>query len=245
MAELRIGCSGFNYPHWRGNFYPQGLPQRKWLQHYCSIFSTVELNVTFYRLPLPSTFEKWHNETPDNFAFSLKGSRYITHVRKLAEPEESLEMFFRGALLLKNKLKVILWQFPPSYKLNIPRLKGFLKLLNKYPVRNTLEFRHESWISQDTISLCMENNMSMCMSDWPVFNDDLPVTSDFVYIRRHGFGGGYDTCYSEDFLRKDAGRIKAYIKKNRDVFIYFNNDASGYAPRNAKELSGLLRNISI
>lgn len=237
MPDLYIGCSGFNYRHWRGTFYPEKLTQKKWLQHYCSVFSSVELNVTFYRLPSLATFDKWYQETPDNFVFSLKGSRFITHVKRLQVTAESLELFFNGALRLKDKIKVILWQFPPTFKINIERLSNFLGMLSDYSVRNTLEFRHESWITPEVIDICKKHNAGLCMADWPLFIDDLPVTADFVYIRRHGKAGSYDNCYTGPELKRDSKRISGYLKSGKDVFIYFNNDAYGYAPRNAKELS--------
>lgn len=240
MSEARIGCSGFNYSHWLGTFYPQDLPQRKWFQHYCTVFSSVELNVTFYRVPLPATFDKWYQETPDDFVFSLKGSRFITHVKRLIDPEAPLDRFFEAALRLKEKMQVVLWQFPPRFKADKERLIRFLRVLSDYPVRNTLEFRHESWISQDVIDICREYRVGLCMADWPKFIDDLPVTADFVYIRRHGETGGYDTCYSKAALKRDAMRIKAYLKSGKDVFVYFNNDAFGYAPKNAYELLEML-----
>lgn len=243
MPELKIGCSGFNYGGWKGNFYPPDLPQKKWLDFYCKIFNTVELNVTFYRLPLASTFSKWHNETPSDFVFSIKGSRFITHIKRLSDPQEPLEIFSERALNLKEKLRVVLWQFSPSFKINIERLKFFLKLLKKYPVKNTLEFRHESWITEEVIDLCRKHNISLCTADWPEFIDELPVTSDFVYTRRHGKGGSYATCYSKAELKKDAKKIKNYLKDNKDVFIYFNNDAYGYAPKNAKELMEMLKKL--
>lgn len=240
MADLRIGCSGFNYWDWKGNFYPEDLPQNKWLNYYCSIFNTVELNVTFYRLPLIKTFEKWYKETPDDFVFSLKGSRFISHVKRLLEPEEPLKLFFERALHLKEKLRVVLWQFSPGFKIDIDRLKHFLDLLKRYPVRNTLEFRNESWITGDIIDLCKAHSVSICMADWPEFIDDLPVTSDFVYIRRHGEGGSYATCYSEAQLKNDAKRIKGYMRDKKDIYIYFNNDYHGYAPKNARELKDMI-----
>jgi uncharacterized protein YecE (DUF72 family) len=240
MPDVRVGCSGFNYPHWKEVFYPRKLPQRKWLRHYCSVFSSVELNVTFYRLPSLDTFNKWYQETPRDFVFSLKGSRFITHVKRLLITAESLDLFFKGALRLKKKLKVVLWQLPPTFKINTERLTNFLRLLRDYPVRNTFEFRHESWITSEVIDICREHNTGLCLADWPVFIDNLPVTSDFVYIRRHGEGGGYDTCYSKAALKKDAKRIKGYLKDGKDVFIYFNNDAYGCAPKNAKELMDII-----
>lgn len=239
MKKVRIGCSGFNYPHWGGAFYPEGLSQKKWLKYYCTIFSTVELNVTFYRLPRPSTFDKWHSETPDGFVFSLKGSRFITHVKRLLEPAESLELFFKGALRLKEKLEVVLWQLPPAFKADVGRLKRFIGLLRKYPVKNTFEFRNETWITEAVEELCRADNISLCMADWPECIDTLPVTSDFVYIRRHG-AGSYDSNYSTAYLKRDARRIKKYRKAGKDVYIYFNNDAFGYAPANARELMAIL-----
>ncbi len=217
------------------------MPQKEWLRHYSSVFTTVELNVTFYRLPPASSFDRWYQETPDDFVFSVKGSRFITHVKKLLDPEEPVKLFFRGALRLKEKLGVVLWQFPPSFKKNEGRLRDFLRLLAAYPARSALEFRNESWITGEVADLCMERRAALCMADWPSFNDDLPVTSDFVYTRRHGASGSYDTCYSEAELRRDAGRIRGYLRKKKDVYIYFNNDAGGYAPANARELRGLLR----
>jgi uncharacterized protein YecE (DUF72 family) len=194
------------------------------------------LNVTFYRLPLAATFDKWYKETPSGFAFSLKGSRYISHVKRLLDPQKPVDLFFERALRLKEKLKVVLWQFSPGFKIDTGRLKIFLELLRKYNVKNTLEFRNESWLNDEVVNLCKRYDTSLCMADWPGFINDLPVTSDFVYIRRHGTGGNYNTDYSKTELKKDAKRIKNYLKEKKDVFIYFNNDAYGYAPKNAKEL---------
>ncbi len=241
MPEIYVGCSGFNYGDWKGNFYPSDLPQKKWLQYYCTVFNTVELNVTFYRLPLAGTFDKWRAETPPDFAFSLKGSRYITHIKRLLDPEEPLELFYERALRLKEKLKVVLWQFSPGFKIDIERLRKFLMLLGNYPVRNTLEFRHESWMTKGVIDLCSKYGVSLCMADWPEFLDDIAVTADFVYQRRHGQGGNYATLYSMADLREDALRIKGYVKNSKDSFMYFNNDFQGYAPRNARELLEILK----
>ena len=240
MSELLIGCSGFSYLDWKGEFYPDGFPQKRWFEYYCTVFKTVELNVTFYRLPLVKTFEKWYAESPADFAFSLKGSRFITHIKRLSDPEGPLDLFFERALRLKEKLKVVLWQFSPGFKIDLERLSRFLKLLGDYPVRNTLEFRNESWMTKKTMDLCKDSKVGLCMADWPEFLDDLPVTSDFVYIRRHGEGGNYATNYSKTALRKDARRLKNYVKLGKDVFIYFNNDFHGYAPGNARELTEIL-----
>lgn len=240
MAELKIGCSGFSYPHWRGAFYPDGMPQSRWLAHYCTAFSSVELNVTFYRIPKPETFVKWRRETLAGFTFSLKGSRFITHVKRLHDPKEPLAHFFDAALHLGEKLVAVLWQFPPSFTLSLERLGAFLGLLARYPVRNALEFRNESWLVAEVFDLCREHNVGLCMADWPEFIREPPLTADFVYIRRHGHGGDYAGCYSRDELERDDLRIRGYLGEGRDVFIYFNNDARGFAPQNARELAGML-----
>lgn len=171
----------------------------------------------------------------------VKGGKFITHVKRLLEPEQPLELFFARALRLKKKLKVVLWQFSPGFKIELERLKKFLELLRQYPVRSTLEFRHESWITDKVIDFCKECNVGLCMADWPEFLNDLPATADFVYMRRHGKGGDYATCYSKAELKKDARRMKNFTKEGKDVFVYFNNDAYGYAPKNAQELMEMMQ----
>jgi len=241
MPELRIGCSGFHYQDWKGSFYPSDLAPKKWFEYYYQVFNTVELNVTFYRLPYSRTFENWYNKTPPEFAFSIKGSRFVTHIKRLLDPALPLESFFNSALQLKEKLKVVLWQFPPGFTVNRERLSNFLGLLYQYPNRNALEFRHKSWITDDVVALCKNFNVGLCMADWPKYIDELPVTADFVYIRRHGKEGSYATSYSIDELRNDARRISNYLNAGKDVFIYFNNDYYGYAPKNARQLEELLK----
>ncbi len=241
MCEIYVGCSGFNYRDWKGNFYPTDLRQEKWLQYYCTVFNTVELNVTFYRVPLAGTFDKWYAETPSDFVFSLKGSRFITHIKRLLDPEEPLSFFFDRALRLQEKLRVVLWQFSPGFKIDFARLQKFVKLLGNYPVRNTFEFRNESWMTESVAELCAQHGISLCMADWPEFLDDIPVITDFVYLRRHGEGGNYATLYPAAAIREDALRIKKYLKSGKDSFMYFNNDFQGYAPRNAIELLEILK----
>jgi len=236
LADLRIGCSGFLYDHWRKNFYPEDLSKNYWLEYYSKHFSTVELNVTFYKLPDRETFSKWYLSTPEGFVFSLKGSRFITHIKKIKDCAEPVEAFFSRALLLKEKLGVILWQFPPSLTLDLERLKDFLELLEPYEMKNTFEFRNKTWINKKVVDLLKKKNVAFCMADWPDFLDKLPLTANFVYIRRHGQEGSYATEYSKELLNKDAKRIKVYLRQKKDVFIYFNNDAFGYAPKNVSEL---------
>ena len=240
MPKYRIGCSGFLYESWKGAFYPEDLPHKKWLSFYQEKFNTVELNVTFYRLLKKEAFERWYKETPPEFTFCLKGSRFISHVKKLKDVELPLSTFFNVTAPLMEKLDVILWQLPPNLKLNIKNLEDFIKNLKQYPVRHVFEFRHKSWLSKRVFKLLSAANIALCMADWPDFIDDLPVTADFVYIRRHGEGGNFSTNYNPEQLKHDAKRIKEYLKQGKDVYFYFNNDAFAYAPKNVIELRTIL-----
>lgn len=228
------------YDHWRGPFFPDKLPKRRWLEYYQECFDTVELNVTFYRLPKQDTFNKWFRESPDGFSFSLKGSRFITHVKRLSDVAEPLERFFSLACRLEEKLGVVLWQFPPNFAMDMERLEKFLDLLPKYDVRHVFEFRNETWIRPKVAGIIRDHGHAMCSADWPAFLERPPETADFIYIRRHGHGGRYDSCYSREDLAADAGRCRASISAGRDVFVYFNNDAHGYAPMNARTLKELI-----
>lgn len=240
MAKLYLGCSGFSYKHWRGNFYPETVSQKDWFSHYRTVFNTVELNVTFYRTPTAETFRHWYEQSEEQFSFAVKGSRYITHIKRLVDVEEAISRFFGPAGELQEKMKVVLWQFPPQFRIDLPRLEAFLDQLTPYHQRHTLEFRNESWLDDRTVDLCKARNVSLCMADHPPYLDRLPVTADFVYIRRHGMHGSYNGFYSSDALAEDARRIRGYLDKGLDVFIYFNNDLGGAAPQNAVELAGML-----
>ena len=243
MPDLRIGCSGFSYRHWKGVFYPADVPAKQWLKYYATVFSTVELNVTFYRLPLARTFDRWYEETPPGFRFAVKGSRLITHRKRLRDPREALALFFERALRLREKLAVVLWQFPPSFGIDIDRLTEFLGLLKEVPVRNAFEFRNERWITEEVEGVLRNEGAAYCLADRPEFLDDLPPTAGFVYLRRHGAEGSYAGRYSRKELEKDAERIRSFLKGGRDVFVYFNNDAFGYAPANARELAEIVGTV--
>lgn len=243
MPKYRIGCSGFLYDSWKGAFYPEDLPHRRWLSFYMEKLNTVELNVTFYRLLKKEAFERWYKETTPDFVFCLKGSRFITHVKKLKDVELPLSTFFNATAPLLEKLGVILWQLPPNLKLNMKNLEDFIENLKRYPVRHAFEFRHKSWLTKKVISLLSASNIALCMADWPDFINELPVTANFVYIRRHGEGGNYATNYSPEQLKNDAKKIKEYLKQGKDVYYYLNNDAFAYAPKNALELNEILKNI--
>ncbi|MBI5195946.1 MAG: DUF72 domain-containing protein [Nitrospirae bacterium] len=240
MQKYKIGCSGFMYDAWKGVFYPEELPQKNWLSFYGEKFDALELNVTFYRLLKKEAFERWYKETSPRFSFSLKGSRFITHVKKLKDVELPLSTFFNTTAPLMEKLEVVLWQLPPNLKANLKVLKEFIEALKPYPMRYAFEFRHKSWINSKVFKLLSTYNIAVCMADWPPFIEEVPLTADFVYIRRHGKGGNYSTPYPTEQLKKDAKKIKAFMKEGKDVYIFFNNDAFGYAPQNAKELKEIL-----
>ena len=247
-AKVFVGTSGFTYKHWgNGVFYPKETPQRKWLEFYAEHFNTVELNVTFYRLPTEDTFRSWHKRTPEAFRFALKGSRFITHVKRLKDCREPLKLYFKRARLLQEKLSVVLWQLPPQFQKDAPRLKDFLKTLRHYrSVRHVFEFRDTTWFHQDVYELLNEMNTStetaICMADRFGGGAGIPETAGFVYLRRHGPESGrlYTGCYSGEALRRDARRIKKWLSAGKDVYLYFNNDAHGWAVKNAQGVRNLI-----
>ena len=234
-----IGTSGFFYRHWKGIFYPEGLPQKKWLEFYANSFGTLELNNTFYRLPRKSTVKGWVNRTPDNFVFSVKGSKFITHTKRLRNVEKSVQLFMQRALLFENKLGVILFQLPPSMKKDAVLLKNFLSLLNKNK-RYAIEFRHKSWLSDEIYTTLKEYNIAFCISDTPQYPYAEVVTANFSYIRLHGHTVLYASDYTKNQVTHYANLIKKWNKNNIQAYIYFDNDFSGYAIKNALQLKKLL-----
>jgi len=241
MKKIYIGTSGFLYEHWGGGvFYPRQLRQKDWLQHYCKYFDNVELNVTFYRLPTAEAFLGWYKKTPKNFTFAVKGSRFITHIKRIKDCKEPLKLFFSRAKNLKEKLGVVLWQLPPSFKADAKRLEKFLIDLKKYKYRHAFEFRNKTWLCDEVFKMLKKYNASLCLSDYPGCVIEGPITADFVYVRRHGISSLYGGCYSREMLQQDAANIKKWRRQGKTVFEYFNNDACGYAVRNALELKDIV-----
>jgi uncharacterized protein YecE (DUF72 family) len=240
MPKYRIGCSGFLYDSWRGVLYPEDLPHKEWLTFYAAKINSVELNVTFYRLLKKEAFDKWYRETPPDFSFVLKGSRFVTHIKKLKDVEMPLSTFFNITTPLSKKLEVVLWQLPPNLKVNLRSLEDFIEALRQYRVRHVFEFKNKNWLNKKVLKILSAANIAVCMSDWPDYADEAPITADFVYLRRQGEEGKYASNYTTEQLQKDAKRIKEYMKQGKDVYIYFNNDAFGYAPKNAMELKAIL-----
>jgi len=233
-SKIFVGTSGFSYPHWRGIFYPENLPQKDWFLYYTKHFDTVELNVSFYRLPRREIFEGWRRRAGDKFVFAVKGWRMITHIRKLKKCQEEIKRFFEAANGLKSK-DMILWQLPPSLKFDSFLLVDFLAMLPK-GWRHAFEFRHPSWGDEKTWEILRKYKAAAVFQDfpdWPIFEE---VTADFVYLRFHGKESLYSSCYTEKELKDWAKKIKNWQKQGLDVYAYFNNDALGYAIENAKRL---------
>jgi len=245
MAKLLIGTSGYNYPHWgKGVFYPKGIPQSQWLEYYSRHFDTVELNVTFYRLVKRQVFEGWYRRTPEKFLFAVKGSRYITHIKRLRNCEEAIQRFSENCQGLGEKLDVILWQLPPQSVYRKEPFATFCKLVSGFPVLNktqhAFEFRHDSWFVSEVVRLLEHYGFSLCISDSPNLPSRETVTADFVYLRFHGSQALYGSKYTDEELTRWAQKVQFWLNQSRAVYAYFNNDVSGYALENAQRLRELL-----
>jgi len=245
MQKLFIGTSGWVYPHWEGVFYPGDLPSKDKLKYFSKHFKTAEINYSFYHLPRPATYQNWYNQTPEDFLFAVKASRFITHIKRLQGTKEASKQFIENALNLKEKLGPILFQFPPSFKAteeNVSRLEGFLKLITKRKTRYAFEFRHKSWCDKKIYNLLKKHNAAWVIADSPNYPKAEDVTADFIYIRMHGSKVLFSSSYTKKELKDLAQKIKKWLKQRLDIYVYFNNDAYGYAVGNAKELVKFCKN---
>ena len=238
MGHVYIGTSGWQYSHWRGSFYPQNLPQNLWLSYYAKYFDTVEVNSSFYGQTKASTFQKWQHETSDHFVFAIKGNRFITHIKRLKNCQDSLKVFFDNLSGIVDS-HAVLWQLPPSLKIDLRRLELFLKLL-KRGHRYAIEFRHESWVDTKTWQILKKFNCAVVFQDWRQWPQIKEETANFIYIRFHGSKALYSSNYSDAELKRFAELIKKWITDKKDVYAYFNNDAAGFAVSNALTLKKLV-----
>jgi len=243
MVKLYIGTSGWIYSHWKDIFYPNDLSSKDKLKYFSKHFKTVEINYSFYHLPRPTTFENWYSQTPGNFLFTVKASRFITHIKRLKGVKEAWKIFIKNTLNLKEKLGPILFQFPPSFKAteeNIKRLEGFLKFIKKSnkKLRFAFEFRHKTWCKDKIYKILRRYKVAWVIAYSPRYPKAEEVTADFVYIRMHGSKALFSSKYTNKELKDLAEKIKKW-KKNKNVFVYFNNDAQGFAIENAKTLIAL------
>jgi uncharacterized protein YecE (DUF72 family) len=233
MAELRVGTSGWHYPHWREVFYPSGLSSGEYLSFYSRHFDTVEINNSFYRLPGLGTFRAWAESTPQGFVFTVKASRYITHMKKLRGCDEALSSLLENAGGLGEKLGPILFQLPPRWKVNPSRLEGFIATLPRDKLY-AFEFRDPSWFQEDIYRLLEGFNCALCSASSPSFPESRRATAGFAFLRFHGGKVLYGSKYSKGELKEWAAFARGLLDEGRDVYAYFNNDAYGYAVEDAR-----------
>jgi uncharacterized protein YecE (DUF72 family) len=241
LKQVRVGCSGWNYPHWRGVVYPQGLPQRRWLEHYATLFDTVEVNETFYRLPAESAVQGWADQSPPAFVFAVKASRYLTHVRRLTDVQSGVGRFYERIEPLRRagKLGPVLWQLPGNFRRDDKRLRGALAALPAG--RHCFEFRHESWFAPEVYELLRRHGAALVIGDTPQRPfQAYELTADWTFLRFHYGSRGRNGNYSERELDEWAERIRKW-RRRVDVYAYFNNDWNGYAVRNGRYLQRALK----
>ena len=239
-ANIHIGTSGWHYTHWKGTFYPEKLPPREYIRYYLNYFQSVEINNSFYKLPSEETFRIWKESVPEDFIFAVKASRFITHMKKLKEPAQSIARFMHGVDALEEKLGPILFQLPPFWNLNLERLQEFLEVLPR-GYRYALELRNASWYDERVYQLLEEHGIAFCIYELERHLSPLLVTADFVYVRLHGPGGKYEGSYTEESLQAWTVKIKEWQRQGKDVNFYFDNDLLGHAPHNAKRLQELVQ----
>ncbi|MDQ6713436.1 MAG: DUF72 domain-containing protein [Candidatus Dormibacteraeota bacterium] len=236
-GDIRIGCSGWSYPHWRKVFYPEKMPAREHFAFYVQHFNTVELNNSFYRQPPRERFEAWREQAPPGFVFAVKGSRYVTHIKRLAVEQPSIDLVVDAARGLGDKLGPILFQLQANFHLDMARLERFVGMLPT-DTRFTLEFRHDSWLVPAVFELLRAHRIALCIPDHPKMPKSLEITSDFTYIRMHLPSHGLG--YGRQALQPWAGRVIEWRRDGLDVFVYFNNDMEGYAIQDAQTLIALI-----
>lgn len=239
-GKIYIGTSGWDYGHWTGVFYPEKISGKEKLEFFSRHFDTVEINYSFYRLPAAETFENWKNKTPDGFIFSVKASRYITHIKRLSDVRGAWTGFLDRARKLEKKLGPILLQFPRTFgynQENFGRLERFLSFKGKGNLKLAFEFRDHSWQNREVFKSLGKNNSAFVLSDSPRAPIGGVITAGFVYVRMHGGKELYGSKYSKKELMGFAEKIRKWSAAGLDSYIYFNNDASGYAVENAKDLA--------
>ena len=236
--SVRIGTSGWVYSDWRDIWYPKELRRDEWFAFYAQRFDSVEINNSFYRLPSAATFDTWRAQAPPGFLYAVKASRFLTHLKKLKDPEGPLQLFFDRALHLGPTLGPVLYQLPPHWKLNLARLDGFLEALPGGHI-HVVEFRDASWLVEEAFRALERYGVVHCIHDMPPLDVPLRVTASSIYVRLHG-GAAYSGFYSYQTLHMWAKRIEEWCRQKLDVFVYFNNDVQGHAVQNAALLRELV-----
>ncbi len=234
-GTIAVGTSGWSYNDWAGSFYPERLPRSKWFEHYVGRFPTVEINATFYRLPTEAMVRSWAEKAPPGFRFVVKGSRLITHIRRLEGCDDELENFFERVKGLGEALRVVLWQLPPSLRCDVDRLFRFVSLLPK-EIGHAIEFRHPSWLVTEAFDVLRDHNIAQVSVSSTKMPEDFTITASFVYCRFHGLKAGYAHDYSATELKPWVSFLKKSFSKGLKGYAFFNNDARARAPKNAQEL---------
>jgi uncharacterized protein YecE (DUF72 family) len=241
---IHIGTSGWSYKGWKGLFYPQGLPSTKWLRHYTGFFNSTEINGSFYRLPTVETIRKWSETVPPDFLFCPKMSRYLTHMKKLREPEEPLERFFTVFEVLKAQMGPVLVQLPSMLKFEYTIAEQFYRLLkfNYHPYTFVMEVRHPGWLAEDSLTLMTQYDIGLVISQsGNVFPYSEMITAKTIYVRFHGPEALYASSYSDEMLQAFAGKFRKWVADGHQVWAYFNNDIHGYAPVDAQRLEAMVK----
>ncbi|HET7421816.1 MAG TPA: DUF72 domain-containing protein [Candidatus Dormibacteraeota bacterium] len=227
-----MGTSGWQYPHWRRVFYPEKLPPRMWLPYYAERFQTVEVNNTFYNLPERSVFEHWRTATPPDFVFALKMSRFLTHLKRLRDPEQPVRLFLDHAAGMEDKRGPILMQLPPRFRADVPLLQAALERFDT-GIRVAVEFRDESWFTAETRAVLESRGVALCLADSPRRKQPVWRTAGWGFVRFHEGSGRDAPGYERDALRRWIARLAETYAPDEDVYAYFNNDAFGYAIKDA------------
>ncbi len=237
--KWHIGCSGFHYRDWKGTFYPEDLPQKKWFDYYAQHFDTVELNVTFYRFPQLSFLQNWYQKSPEHFRFSVKAPKAITHFKQFHDSARMISDFYETINNgLQEKLGPVLFQMPPRFSYDEERLERIIKNLNP-SFNNVAEFRHVSWWREDVYKILADHNISFCGMSYPGLPDQVIENTSSVYYRFHGVPNLYRSPYSEEFLQNVVNAVKNNAKI-KEGWFYFNNDYDAVGVRNAKEMMGMV-----
>jgi uncharacterized protein YecE (DUF72 family) len=238
-AKIHIGTSGWHYDHWKGPFYPENLSSEEMLPHYADYLQTVEINNTFYHLPQKATLKRWKDAVPADFIFAIKGSRYITHMKKLKDPSGGVPALLEVIRVLGKKMGPILFQLPPRWRINLKRLDTFLHFLPR-DFRYVFEFRDSSWFTDGTYGTLGKWGAAFCIYHLAGQLSPKEVTTDFVYIRLHGPKGAYKGQYERKTLSGWAGAFSSWQRQGKEIFCYFDNDQGGYAAQDALRLQKML-----
>lgn len=238
-AGIHVGCSGWVYRHWKGGFYPADLPQKRWFAHYSDAFDTVEINASFYRLPLASTFDGWRDKAPQGFRYALKANRFLTHMKKLVDCEQPLAEFIALARRLGRALGPILYQLPPSLRIDVERLDAFLARLPR-DLEHVVEFRHSSWYHEAVLALLDRHGAGFVAHDLVGLASPRWASGRTAYVRFHGTGGKYHGRYSDAQMSQWAQWLAEQRALGRSAWAFFNNDIGGDAIADARNLRGMV-----